>query len=336
MRRSVVLIIALVSAAGSSASADEHLRGNAYLAQCRWHRSFDPAFVPDAYFVCPEIDTGKPWVMDVLPLVGNIRIRLDELDPPVFERHTVEDARAGKPEAMRRIGDLFAWSRHDYEAAEPWYRKAAVKGDALAMLSMAEVLKSKDKDQALRWFDDGCKATLARKDIPAMSAVAEFYERGSLVPQDKREMDRWLLMAANAGYGPAMLRLANYDDRSDALYWRMRAVDAFDERTLKSLASDFIVAKQDDQALRVYRRAANTGDPWAMRALGDFYEAKPEADYAKVLHWYRAAAKKGDPDAMSRLGNAYRYGRGVDVDEAAALAWFRMENRRRQELPPKF
>src|SRR5438105_12236766 len=51
-------------------------------------------------------------------------------------------------------------------------------------------------------------------------------------------------------------------------------------------------------------------------------EAWQRADYAGAVAIWRPLAEKGDADAAFNLGQAYRLGRGVPVNLAAAQTWF--------------
>ena len=51
-------------------------------------------------------------------------------------------------------------------------------------------------------------------------------------------------------------------------------------------------------------------------------EAWQHADYAHAVAIWRPLAERGDPDAAFNLGQAYRLGRGVTTNLAAAQTWF--------------
>ena len=51
-------------------------------------------------------------------------------------------------------------------------------------------------------------------------------------------------------------------------------------------------------------------------------EAWSRGDYAAAVEQWRAPALAGDPDAQFNLGQAYKLGRGVPLDAAAAQDWF--------------
>ena len=52
-------------------------------------------------------------------------------------------------------------------------------------------------------------------------------------------------------------------------------------------------------------------------------EAVVKGDYVTALRELRPAAERGDAEAQYRLGRMYEFGRGVPVDKAQAMTWFR-------------
>jgi TPR repeat protein len=57
------------------------------------------------------------------------------------------------------------------------------------------------------------------------------------------------------------------------------------------------------------------------KSVRDGIEAWQRSDYAQAIAIWRPLAAKGDSDAAFNLGQAYRLGRGVPVDLAAAKGW---------------
>jgi TPR repeat protein len=50
-------------------------------------------------------------------------------------------------------------------------------------------------------------------------------------------------------------------------------------------------------------------------------------DDAEAVRWYRKAADQGDADAQRNLGLMYATGRGVARDDVEAWRWLRKANR---------
>jgi len=52
-------------------------------------------------------------------------------------------------------------------------------------------------------------------------------------------------------------------------------------------------------------------------------DAWQQGDYAKAVTVWQPLAQAGDPDAQFNMGQAYKLGRGVKADPAAAIDWYR-------------
>ncbi|MEO8455973.1 MAG: SPOR domain-containing protein [Sphingomicrobium sp.] len=65
-----------------------------------------------------------------------------------------------------------------------------------------------------------------------------------------------------------------------------------------------------------------TASPLSAQNVRAGIEAWQRADYSKAVAIWRPLAEKGDADAAFNLGQAYRLGRGVPTNIAAATTWF--------------
>ena len=80
-----------------------------------------------------------------------------------------------------------------------------------------------------------------------------------------------------------------------------------------------------DQAVRLYLRAANGGNPIAMVNLGNLYvtgRGVPQSD-AQAVAWYRKAAELGNAGGQRALGFMYLEGRGVPRNLSEASKWLK-------------
>lgn len=88
-----------------------------------------------------------------------------------------------------------------------------------------------------------------------------------------------------------------------------------------------VVKKDYTKALMWYRKAAQTGDPFAVIELAGMYadgKGVPK-DGKTSIGMLRTLADKGDATAQALIGFDYRYGiQGVPVDLDEALKWFRL------------
>lgn len=85
------------------------------------------------------------------------------------------------------------------------------------------------------------------------------------------------------------------------------------------------VAKNFDEALKWYRKAAERGYAPAQRNLAIMYDTGSgcaEND-AEALKWYRKAAEQGDAEAQSNLGAMYHMGLGCEKNYHEAAKWYR-------------
>lgn len=84
-------------------------------------------------------------------------------------------------------------------------------------------------------------------------------------------------------------------------------------------------AKDEAEAVRLYRQAADKGLPEAMTQLAGMYANGQGVgkDETEAVAWFRKAADKNDADALFNLGLMYESGRGVGKDAAEAARLYR-------------
>jgi TPR repeat protein len=84
------------------------------------------------------------------------------------------------------------------------------------------------------------------------------------------------------------------------------------------------VPKNDESAVKWYRKAADQGNADAESRLGIMYRLGlgVNVDKEEAARWYHKAAKRGNSQAMFNLGAAYYNGDGVPSDPTLAYAWF--------------
>jgi TPR repeat protein len=68
------------------------------------------------------------------------------------------------------------------------------------------------------------------------------------------------------------------------------------------------VPKNDAEAMKWYRLAADQGDATAQYFLGGTYHFRQPQNYAEALKWYRRAAEQGHASAQNILGLVYEGG----------------------------
>jgi len=85
-----------------------------------------------------------------------------------------------------------------------------------------------------------------------------------------------------------------------------------------------VVPKDDVEAVKWFRKAANQGDAVAQCELGCAYhagEGVPKDD-VQAVKWFRKAADQGHVSAQRTLALAYHEGSGVSKDYTESLKWF--------------
>ena len=118
---------------------------------------------------------------------------------------------------------------------------------------------------------------------------------------------------------------------SDEFFQATLRADAFrgDKSAQRSLAWMYAngegVSEDQDEASRLYRKAAEQGDQYAQAALGiRLQEGKgtPKND-VEALKWFRLSANQGNDVAQNMMGECYFYGVGIEKNYEEAAKWYR-------------
>jgi len=125
------------------------------------------------------------------------------------------------------------------------------------------------------------------------------------------------------------LRWVRKKDDAEAVRWYRKAAEQ-DFATAQFNLGDMYergrgVPQDDVQAVAWYRKAAEQGDAGAQGSLAVCYSRGKgvERDPVAANAWYRKAAKQGLASALYHLARCYKYGRGVERDLVEAGVWFR-------------
>ena len=87
--------------------------------------------------------------------------------------------------------------------------------------------------------------------------------------------------------------------------------------------ADYYAAGSYEEAVRWFRRAADSGNAEAMCRLGRCYywgKGVAKSD-EEAVSWFRRAADKGNAEGMGWLGYCYKNGWGVPMDQKQANYW---------------
>jgi len=188
----------------------------------------------------------------------------------------------------------------------------------------------KDEKKAVEWFQKAAEKGVAE----AMFSLAWMYENGRGVAKDEKDAAKWYEKAAALGHGRASQELARLAPTVTPA--PSPAAPDFILLLLQCVGGALVLFVPAYLILTACFRAgwplsgtfclARLGGASRQEELGDCYaEGKGGANQnpARAARWYRKAADNGRPKAAFALGLTYEHGRGVDKDASEALAWYK-------------
>ncbi len=187
----------------------------------------------------------------------------------------------------------------DEKIAMEWYKRAANKGSASALLSLA--VKNIENGK----IDVGrvqLSQSVEKGDDEARVLMGLFLCEGQFFPIDVPRGLEYINLSAKNGNADAMKQLG-----------------------LISLGGLYGVEKDVKKAEGWLIRAAESGNASAECSLGTRYG---EGDFGvvdnqKAVYWWNRAAEHGNVDAMCNMGQAYLSGIGVMANPHIAFDWFK-------------
>jgi hypothetical protein len=159
--------------------------------------------------------------------------------------------------------------------------------------------------------------------------------RGDGVPPDNNEALRWFQRAAAGGNVIAMYNAAFADmalkNDADAVKWLRMAAEKGLPAAQAGLGFCYYtgrgVVRDQVEGVKWLSRAADQGNAFGEYYLGAAYSfghgGLPKNQQIGVT-WYLRAAEQGNPLARAALGKAYFLGLGVAIDQATAAKWTRL------------
>ena len=226
----------------------------------------------------------------------------------------------------------------DIGEAVIWYTKAATNGDIYCELHLAQLYRDNEEvrnpKESFKWFLNVAQeysSTNFNRFLTeqAIVPVAQAYDKGLGVDQDKTEAMKWYKKAADADDTEAEWRLGvKYDlgdgvdiDKQKALQWYLKVANTpklFGTITLSGVAEaqrnlGYLyrdgegVLKDNQEALNWFMKAAENGEANSQYEVGKAYETGVGVlqDKEEALKWYRKAAYQGNKSAQFALGNLY-------------------------------
>jgi TPR repeat protein len=130
-------------------------------------------------------------------------------------------------------------------------------------------------------------------------------------------------------------------DDEEAVRWYRKAAEQGNANAQNRLGLMYDIGmgvpKNQSEAVKWFRKAAEQGYASAQDSLGQMFEDSGDLrgmrDYAEAVKWYRKAAEQGYAYAQSHLGHMYKYGMGVPMDAIEAYAWYNLAAVRRIPQP---
>ena len=181
-------------------------------------------------------------------------------------------------------------------------------------------------------------------DIDAQFVMGDSYLHGRMnLPRDGKRAVEWFLKAAARGHADAQFELGKLYyfgvpgvtlNGQESIRW-LRSAEAQPGLKAKQrsfaqmlLATCFTtgqgVAKDDVEAVRWFRKAAEGGDHLAEYRLGLCYlngAGVPKND-REASFWLLKSANAGETDAQVKLAEAYASGRGIPQDYVESYKWY--------------
>lgn len=172
-------------------------------------------------------------------------------------------------------------------------------------------------------------------DPEAIFALAEFYEKGTdLIPADRAKSLELFNLAADLGLAKAQYKIAllhseslDYESQMMSMNYFAKAANqgyAPAELELANIYLDGAVVDADyPEAMRLYELAAAQGLASAELNLGLMYQKGlgVESNPSKAVAYYELAAAHGQSQAQYNLGVAYFVGYGVEKNVFKAKEW---------------
>ena len=256
------------------------------------------------------------------------------------------DTRAKDVESLYRAG-VEAFDKADYKLAKEMFAKvrenmrwldsnkilrinaSTIRQKALSSKSNAEGLEasrfassewelaSSHLSAAERLFDDG---QFKQAESDYTSAEEAFRRSGNIAKVAKE--------SANRRDATAKFIAAYNEKRYDDAAQLRHDIDLNDVTVQFNLgwmyANGSGLLKDDDEAVKWYRKAAEQGSAAAQSNLGLMYANGRGVlkDDSEAYRWYLKAANQGNSIAQCNLGRAYEEGKGVAKDEDEALKWY--------------
>jgi len=228
---------------------------------------------------------------------------------------------------------LMMYSAKSYKDALVWFRKAAAENDETAQHYLGVMYElglgiKQDYKQAFVWYEKASD----NWDIDAMAALGTSYQFGKGVQRNDKLAEQFLLKATNrknffAQYQLYRLYLDsnstvfNLQKGLDLLYHAAQNGDDVSQNFLgATLLKGEIIDKNEEEAIRWYKLAAEQGNMYAQSNLSGYYYEKE--DFEEAFKYALESAKQGYTEAETSVGDMYAKGEGIKPDTVQAMYWY--------------
>lgn len=162
------------------------------------------------------------------------------------------------------------------------------------------------------------------------------YNLGNIYLYDIKNTEKgieWIQKAALKGYPMAMTALGTIysgsiesipEDKERSRFWTQRAADLGEPDAQYNLALEIHEEGNAQEAIPLYKKAADQGHPMAAFNIGSLYYNGLdgiEQDYAEAVKWFRKSAESGFGMGEYWLGLCYINGLGVESDPEMFRFW---------------
>ncbi len=242
---------------------------------------------------------------------GLLETSLENLSQAQPFCQTAIDGGANNSAAFFHLG-VAAQHAGNHEDAQAHFLAAAELGLAAAQTKLGDYYLfgigpvKADADQAVAHYNSATE----QGDLGAMTTLAFMYRLGRGVSRDTSEMVRLMQAAADGGYHFAQYRLAQTYLTGDGIPGGADASLGIPDTT---------------KALTLLQDAAAQGNTRATLDLAQLYGDNGSGipqDLAAHAVWVEKAAETGMPMALNALGFLYEKGRGVEADPERAAALY--------------
>ena len=247
-------------------------------------------------------------------------------------------AEQGYDVAQHHLGECLFYGKgiaEDKAEAYKWLKKSAEQGHAAAQYHLACCLNigegvTKNEEEAYKWL----KKSAEQGHAAAQYHLACCLNNGEGVTKNEEEAYKWLKKAAEQGHEKAKKVVAKIEDdikkREEFFDNLVKSANNGVASAQYALAGHFMngdgVAKNEKEAYKWYRKAAEQGYAEAQNMVGRYLEegwgnvAKNEKEAVK---WFKKAAEQGCDVGQYNLGICLYNGQGVDKDKTEAIKWLK-------------